>query len=106
VVATTQWQLDSLLKSFYNAAEFIGISMGRVSRSPCKDVYHCLKEAYSANLDVNDKLAEILIAIEHGYASPEELVMQLKELVPDLYKLVMCVLHIARILNDVSSIGV
>jgi hypothetical protein len=80
--------------------------MGRASRNPCKDVYHCLKEAYSANLDVNDKLAGMLIAIERGYASPEELVVQLKGLVPDLYKLVVCVLQVARILNDVSSIGV
>jgi hypothetical protein len=81
--------------------------MRRVSRNPCKDVYHCLKEAYSANLDVNDKLAEILIAIERSYGvNVEELELQLKELVPDLYKLVMCVLHIARILNDVSSTGV
>jgi uncharacterized membrane protein YjjP (DUF1212 family) len=69
-------------------------------------LYQCLKEAYSANLDVNDKLAEILIAIEHGYVSAEELALHIKELVPDLYKLVMCVLHAARILNDVSSIGV
>lgn len=81
--------------------------MRRVSRNPCKDVYHCLKEAYSANLDVNDKLAEMLIAIERGYGvSVEELELQLKELAPDLYKLVACVLHVARALNGVSSIGV
>jgi hypothetical protein len=78
----------------------------RFTKPLCEDVYHCLKEAYSANLDVNDKLAEILIAIEHGYASPEELVLRIKDLAPDLYKLVVCVLHVARILNGVSSVGV
>ena len=79
--------------------------MKHVSSGSCKDLYQCLKEAYSANLDVQDKLAEILIAIEHGYVSPEELVMQIKELVPDIYKLVMRVLQVVRILNDVSSIS-
>jgi len=76
------------------------------SNPRCGDVYQCLKEAYSANLDVQDKLAEILIAIEHGYVSPEELVLRIKDLTPDLYKLVMCVLQVVRILNDVSSISV
>jgi len=73
--------------------------MKHVSSGSCKDLYQCLKEAYSANLDVNDKLAGILIAIEHGYASPEELALSIKDLAPDLYKLVVCVLQAARVLN-------
>jgi hypothetical protein len=77
------------------------------SNPRCGDVYQCLKEAYSANLEVQDKLAEILIAIEHGYGiDSEELVLRIKDLTPDLYKLVMCVLHVVRILNGVSSISV
>jgi len=71
------------------------------SNPRCGDVYQCLREVYSVNLDVQDKLAEILIAIEHGYGIDlEELVLRIKDLVPDLYKLVRYVLEIVRILNN------
>jgi hypothetical protein len=70
------------------------------SNPRCGDVYQCLKEAYSANLDVQDRLAEILIAMEYYGIDSEELVLRIKDLVPDLYKLVRYVLEVVRILNN------
>jgi len=70
------------------------------SNPRCGDVYQCLKEVYSVNLDVQDRLAEILIAMEYYGIEPEELVLRIKDLVPDLYKLVRYVLEIVRILNN------
>ncbi|MCC6055254.1 MAG: hypothetical protein LM583_01065 [Desulfurococcaceae archaeon] len=70
------------------------------SNPRCGDVYQCLKEAYSVNLDVQDRLAEILIAMEYYGIDSEELVLRIKDLVPDLYKLVRYVLEVVRILNN------
>jgi len=69
----------------------------------CSDVYQCLRDAYETTLGINDKIAGILISIEQGYGVTfEELALRIKDLVPDLYRLVRDILDVVKLLNGVG----
>jgi hypothetical protein len=70
----------------------------------CEDVYECLKKALIANLEVNSKLSDLLLGIEYGAVSKEEIALYLKDLEPDLYKLVRYVLDAIKLLNTVHNV--